>query len=237
MSEEFFSTIKRRMTRKSRSPASSISSLSAVSASDSDENRTPMHISPPITPPLFVPHFGDDLDLNLSKFEAYRPAPSPPRDTAPRNVSHAQPSRPPRSPEVYSFPTPSRPAPPPPSSPSRSSGESYSYNKPFKQTAVRRKVSTDEISAPANATSSATANWRSQMVNVAMSYATLTSSNPNDFIATTTARAHHNVVLRRLSDPATTELEALAVLRAYLDQVHTSSRGRPSSGSRDSRDF
>lgn len=83
--------------------------------------------------------------------------------------------------------------------------------------------------------STASAAWRSQMVDVAMTYATLTSANPGDFVATTTARAHHTVVVRRLSDPQTTELEALAILRGYIDQVHSSSRGPPKRSH--SRDF
>jgi hypothetical protein len=159
-----------------------------------------MHISPPITPPITPPHFGDDVDLtlDLGRFEPVRPAPRPPTQSR-RVPTHAPPAQPPRSPRSPDFYSGLRPAPSPP----RTSGESYKT----------RRASDESV------------RWRSQMVDVAMSYASLTSANPRDFVATTTAQAHHNVVLRRLSDPSTTELEALAILRGYIDQVHSSSRG------------
>ncbi|CAK9787313.1 hypothetical protein CC85DRAFT_301220 [Cutaneotrichosporon oleaginosum] len=201
MSSDVFSSLKRRMTRK-RSPASSISSMSSVTDSGSI-----MHISPPITPPITPPHFGDDIDLtiDMSRFAPLRPAPSPPTQVpAHSRVTHTPPAQPPRSPRSPDFYATLRPAPSPP----RSSVESYK---------TRRSDESDS------------ARWRTQMVDVAMSYASLTSANPRDFTATTTAQAHHNVVLRRLSDPSTTELEALAILRGYIDQVHSSSRGHRAS--------
>ncbi|BEJ14454.1 hypothetical protein CspHIS471_0402210 [Cutaneotrichosporon sp. HIS471] len=187
-----------RTTRK-RSPASSISSMSSVD--------TPiMHISPPITRPITPPFFGNDVDLTLdvSRFAPLRPAPSPPKSGI-ATPTHAPPVNPPRSPDLFSRTFSQRIAPSRPSS-----SESFGYAKSRRASDERQSESV---------------RWRTQMVDVAMSYATLASANPRDFVATTTAQAHHNVVLRRLSDPSTTELEALAILRGYIDQVHTSSRG------------
>lgn len=67
--------------------------------------------------------------------------------------------------------------------------------------------------------------WRTQMLDLVSSYYPLTNTAPNDFAATTTAKAHHQAVLTRLGDAETSERAALAVLRAYLDHIHASSRG------------
>ncbi|BEI83633.1 hypothetical protein CcaverHIS002_0402370 [Cutaneotrichosporon cavernicola] len=175
----------------------------AASISSMSSVDTPtMHISPPITRPITPPFFGNDVDLTLdiSRFEPHRPAPSPFKSGT-ATPTHAPPVNPPRSPDLFSRTFSQRVATP--------RSESY----------AKSRRASDESETE-------TVRWRAQMVDVAMSYATLASANPRDFVATTTAQAHHNVVLRRLSDPSTTELEALAILRGYIDQVHSSSRGR-----------
>ncbi|GMK58886.1 hypothetical protein CspeluHIS016_0603280 [Cutaneotrichosporon spelunceum] len=207
MSSPVFSSIKRRMTRnRKHSPASSITSLSSV-------DTTIMQISPPITRPITPPFFGDDVDLslngNLSRFSPPRPAPSPPKSGV-QTPTHTPPLNPPRSPDLFSHSLASRASPPRPSS--------GGYAK------ARRRPSDGIGPGVEGGGEGEGVRWRAQMVDVAMSYATLASANPRDFVATTTAQAHHNVVLRRLSDPSTTELEALAILRGYIDQVHMSNR-------------
>lgn len=57
-------------------------------------------------------------------------------------------------------------------------------------------------------------------MDLVLPYNAIANMAPDDFDASSTAQAHHDAVVFIIGNSATSELEGLAVMRAYLDNIY-----------------